>query len=114
MSAVFWDPPAPSWTMLTLLHGHSVTDPEPLPDGHALFSLPNVVLTPHCSWTSKKNFVRACDLLEENVSASCLAFFLGKDIVSAELTSVRNLQARRIDAGQGALNALRGKGEGNQ
>lgn len=28
-----------------------VTDPEPLPPGHALYSHPKVVLTPHISWT---------------------------------------------------------------
>lgn len=29
--------------------GLDVTDPEPLPDGHALWSLPNAIITPHCS-----------------------------------------------------------------
>ncbi|TQF73703.1 hydroxyacid dehydrogenase [Rhodococcus spelaei] len=29
--------------------GLDVTDPEPLPDGHPLWSLPNAVVTPHCS-----------------------------------------------------------------
>ena len=27
--------------------GLDVTDPEPLPDGHPLFSAPNVTITPH-------------------------------------------------------------------
>jgi phosphoglycerate dehydrogenase-like enzyme len=27
--------------------GLDVTDPEPLPDGHPLWSLPNVIITPH-------------------------------------------------------------------
>lgn len=29
--------------------GLDVTDPEPLPDGHRLWSLPNAIITPHCS-----------------------------------------------------------------
>ncbi|MFD1811196.1 D-isomer specific 2-hydroxyacid dehydrogenase family protein [Rhodococcus gannanensis] len=29
--------------------GLDVTDPEPLPDGHPLWSLPNAIVTPHCS-----------------------------------------------------------------
>lgn len=36
-----------------------VTDPEPLPDGHPLFCMPNVFLSPHCSWTSKVKWVFA-------------------------------------------------------
>jgi hypothetical protein len=64
---------------------HLQTEPEPLPDGHALFSLPNVILTPHSSWTSTKNFVRACDLVEEN--------------------------ARRCASGEPVLNVLRSKGQ---
>lgn len=62
-----------------------MTDPEPLPPNHPLFSLPNVIITPHVCWASTQNFFRAVDLLEINKA--------------------------RLDAGQGALNALRGKGE---
>ncbi|MBP1159477.1 D-isomer specific 2-hydroxyacid dehydrogenase family protein [Rhodococcus sp. PvR099] len=29
--------------------GLDVTDPEPLPDGHPLWTLPNAIITPHCS-----------------------------------------------------------------
>ncbi|KAM0751107.1 hypothetical protein T439DRAFT_380116 [Meredithblackwellia eburnea MCA 4105] len=62
-----------------------VTDPEPLPNEHPLFTLPNVVLTPHVSWASKVNFERSMEL-----------FLINKS---------------RLESGEGALNALRGKGE---
>lgn len=62
-----------------------MTDPEPLPDGHPLFSLPNAIVTPHSSWMSKVNFVRSAQVLEANVD--------------------------RMAQGMGALNALRGRGE---
>ncbi|KAM0786820.1 hypothetical protein ACM66B_002251 [Microbotryomycetes sp. NB124-2] len=62
-----------------------VTDPEPLPEGHPLFSLENVVITPHMSGMSRDYFKRATQLL--------------------------NINAERLRAGQGILNAFRGKGE---
>ncbi|KAL8276089.1 hypothetical protein RQP46_011504 [Phenoliferia psychrophenolica] len=62
-----------------------VTDPEPLPDNHVLFSMENVIVTPHCSWASVELYDRVVDVLETN--------------------------KRKIEAGEGALNALRGKGE---
>ena len=42
-----------------------VTDPEPLPPGHPLWELPNVLITPHvgastpASWAAARSFVRA-------------------------------------------------------
>jgi hypothetical protein len=45
----------------------SVTDPEPLPAGHPLFKLPNVILTPHMSGSSKTYFHKAVDVLKVNV-----------------------------------------------
>ena len=62
-----------------------MTDPEPLPDGHILYSMENVIITPHCSWASEQLYERVVDVLESNKA--------------------------RIEAGKGALNALRGKGE---
>ncbi|KAK4057480.1 hypothetical protein OIO90_001549 [Microbotryomycetes sp. JL221] len=62
-----------------------VTEPEPLPDGHPLFSLENAIITPHMSGLSRDYFRRASDLL--------------------------NVNADRIRRGRGALNAFRGKGE---
>jgi phosphoglycerate dehydrogenase-like enzyme len=41
-----------------------VTDPEPLPESHPLFSAPNVVITPHVSWQSVNNWDRMMDILE--------------------------------------------------
>lgn len=62
-----------------------VTDPEPLPEGHVLFSLENVILSPHTSGASVHYFTLAVDLLKA--------------------------QAERLRAGKGALNAWRGRGE---
>lgn len=44
-----------------------VTDPEPLPDGHPLFTVPNVFITPHISWWTPKYFDRILDILEANL-----------------------------------------------
>ena len=49
--------------------GLDVTEPEPLPDGHPLWSAPNVIVTPHCSaWSDAtdrrrwETFLRNLDL----------------------------------------------------
>jgi len=34
--------------------GLDVTNPEPLPKGHPLFSIPNVIITPHMGWYSEE------------------------------------------------------------
>jgi phosphoglycerate dehydrogenase-like enzyme len=44
-----------------------VTDPEPLPPEHELWSVPNAVITPHCSWMSPTFAERAGGLLLENL-----------------------------------------------
>ncbi|KAK4053403.1 hypothetical protein OIV83_001568 [Microbotryomycetes sp. JL201] len=44
-----------------------VTSPEPLPNGHELFKLPNAIITAHTSFASLKNFERACEFLYRNV-----------------------------------------------
>ncbi len=47
-----------------------VTDPEPLPEGHALWSTPNTILTMHMSGRSQtKMFMRAAALFLENARA---------------------------------------------
>jgi phosphoglycerate dehydrogenase-like enzyme len=44
-----------------------VTDPEPLPKGHPLWKAPNVFITPHIGWQSKKLFGRIADCLYNNL-----------------------------------------------
>jgi phosphoglycerate dehydrogenase-like enzyme len=44
-----------------------VTDPEPLPDGHPLWSLPNVVVTPHVGNTPEMGRVLLAARVRENV-----------------------------------------------
>jgi phosphoglycerate dehydrogenase-like enzyme len=44
-----------------------VTDPEPLPDGHPLWSAPNLLLTPHVAGSSPMFMVRAMQLAADQV-----------------------------------------------
>ncbi|GAA6010468.1 hypothetical protein JCM10207_001319 [Rhodosporidiobolus poonsookiae] len=44
-----------------------VTDPEPLPTGHVLYMLPNVVLTPHMSGQSRIDHANTASVLAVNV-----------------------------------------------
>jgi phosphoglycerate dehydrogenase-like enzyme len=44
-----------------------VTDPEPLPDGHPLFALPNVLITPHVGGASSAMIPRMAHLLRRQV-----------------------------------------------
>jgi len=43
-----------------------VTDPEPLPPESALWSLPNVILTPHASWATEHQMERAVEVFADN------------------------------------------------
>jgi phosphoglycerate dehydrogenase-like enzyme len=58
---------------LALRSGHlggaclDVTDPEPLPKGHALWTAPNLVLTPHVSGRSEVTEIRKRELFQENM-----------------------------------------------
>jgi phosphoglycerate dehydrogenase-like enzyme len=45
-----------------------VTEPEPLPPGDELWSLPNAIITPHCSWLSPSFVERAGRLFLENLT----------------------------------------------
>ncbi|EPE08570.1 glyoxylate reductase [Ophiostoma piceae UAMH 11346] len=44
-----------------------VTDPEPLPDGHRLWSAKNLIVTPHISGSSTKYTERVLAILEDNL-----------------------------------------------
>ena len=45
-----------------------VTDPEPLPAGHALYAHPNVRLSPHISWSSPDTVRRTIEIFVENLT----------------------------------------------
>jgi len=47
--------------------GLDVTDPEPLPQGHPLWSMPNVIITPHIATSSDFRSDRTVTLVVENV-----------------------------------------------
>ncbi|KAI0020482.1 D-isomer specific 2-hydroxyacid dehydrogenase [Xylariomycetidae sp. FL0641] len=44
-----------------------VADPEPLPPDHPLWRAPNLLITPHVSWKSRRCFDRLLDILELNL-----------------------------------------------
>lgn len=46
--------------------GLDVTDPEPLPDGHKLWTTPNVIITPHIAGLTEKYLERSVDMLITN------------------------------------------------
>jgi phosphoglycerate dehydrogenase-like enzyme len=54
-----------------------VTDPEPLPDGHALWSAPNLIITPHTADTNAQVVRLFSQRIDENVKA----WLQGKDWV---------------------------------
>jgi phosphoglycerate dehydrogenase-like enzyme len=45
-----------------------VTDPEPLPDDHPLWSAKNAIVTPHVSGISDEYMPRTIDIIDENLS----------------------------------------------
>ena len=45
-----------------------VTDPEPLPDGHPLWSLPGVLITPHVAGDVRREEERAWGLVADQVA----------------------------------------------
>jgi phosphoglycerate dehydrogenase-like enzyme len=48
--------------------GLDVTDPEPLPQDHVLWTLPNVIITSHMSGVSQYSYARMQEVFTENVS----------------------------------------------
>jgi len=47
--------------------GVDVTDPEPLPQGHALWKFDNVIITPHIAGRSDKDRARMVGTIKENI-----------------------------------------------
>jgi phosphoglycerate dehydrogenase-like enzyme len=54
-----------------------VTDPEPLPDGHPLWRLPNCIVTPHTADTIEM----VMPLLAERIRVNVARFVAGEDLV---------------------------------
>ena len=48
-----------------------VTDPEPLPDGHPLWSCPNLLITPHVGGSSPQFAPAHCASQPTNCAATC-------------------------------------------
>ena len=57
--------------------GLDVTDPEPLPDGHPLWSLPNCIITPHVGNTPEM----AVPLLAERIKANVRRYAHGEELI---------------------------------
>jgi hypothetical protein len=49
--------------------GLDVTDPEPLPDGHPLWTAPNILITPHSADTPAMTMPLLAERIRENVAA---------------------------------------------
>ena len=47
--------------------GLDVTEPEPLPVGHPLWTMPNVIITPHIGGDSDQHMERIWELFNENL-----------------------------------------------
>ena len=59
------------------VHAADVTDPAPLPDGHRLCSLPNVVITPHTGNTK----AMARPLLSARIADNVRRYVAGDELV---------------------------------
>ena len=57
--------------------GLDVTDPEPLPEGHPLWTLPSCIITPHVGNTPEM----AIPLLSERIATNVRAWANGEDLV---------------------------------
>jgi phosphoglycerate dehydrogenase-like enzyme len=57
--------------------GLDVTDPEPLPTGHPLWSLPNCVITPHTANTAEM----AVPLLAARIAENVRRYGTGEDLI---------------------------------
>ena len=54
-----------------------MTDPEPLPDGHPLWTLPNCIITPHVGNTPEM----AVPLLAERITDNVRRFADGEELI---------------------------------
>jgi len=59
--------------------GLDVTDPEPLPDGHPLWNLPNVIVTPHTANTQEM----ALPLLSARITGNVRRWIAGEPLVGS-------------------------------
>ncbi len=64
--------------------GLDVTDPEPLPAGHPLWTLPNCIITPHVGNTPEM----AVPLLSERIMVNVRAWATGDDLVGPVFTEL--------------------------
>lgn len=60
-----------------------VTDPEPLPEGHPLWALPNAFITPHVAASTPASFTAAFDLVRAQVQRFCSGAELANVITDA-------------------------------
>jgi phosphoglycerate dehydrogenase-like enzyme len=60
-----------------LAAGLDVTDPEPLPEGHPLWSLPNCIVTPHVGNTTRM----AIPLLAGRITANVARRIAGEELL---------------------------------
>jgi phosphoglycerate dehydrogenase-like enzyme len=58
--------------------GLDVTDPEPLPEGHPLWSIPNAIITPHDSNPPQRRVAAFADRVADNVAR----FAAGRDLIA--------------------------------
>ena len=64
--------------------GLDVTDPEPLPTDHPLWTLPNCIITPHVGNTAEM----AVPLLSERISTNVRRWAAGEDLVGSVYTDL--------------------------
>lgn len=69
--------------------GLDVTDPEPLPDGHPLWSTPNVIITPHSADTAEM----CIPLLDERIQHNLIEALRHRDLAEADLQGRVDLDA---------------------
>ncbi len=58
--------------------GLDVTDPEPLPEDHPLWSMDNVIITPHIAGFSDRQYERSATIAVENLKR----FMAGKRLLN--------------------------------